>query len=155
MKKVVALLSLVFVSTLSFSQTVEDYVQLIKSDLNTEKRAIFIENMQFNEEESKMFWPIYDEYRLERDKMGSRKMTMYQDYMDNYENLNTEKGDELMEEYFSLQNSILDLEKKYFKKIKESLSTQRAVQFFQIEHRINMLIQLEVMSALPISEPTE
>ena len=137
------------------AQSVEDYVQLIKADLDAERKAIFIENMQFNEDESKAFWPIYDEYRLEHGKLGKERLSIYEEYIENYENLNSEKGDELMDRYYTVQESLLKLEKNYFAQIKEAMNTQRAVQFFQIEHRINILIQLEIMSALPISQPTE
>ena len=155
MKKWLFLFALIFgVSALS-AQSVEDYIQLIKADLNTERKAIFIENMQFSEEESKAFWPVYDEYRSEHGKLGNERIAIYQEYIDNYENLNSEKGDDLMTRYFEAQVAFLDLEKKYFTQMKEALNTQRAVQFFQIEQRINALIQLEIMSALPISQPTE
>lgn len=155
MKKLLFLFTLIVGAVALNAQTVEDYMQLIKADLNAERKAIFIENMQFNDDESKAFWPIYDEYRSEHGKLGSERIAIYEEYLENYENLNSEKGDELMTRYFKVNESILKLEKKYFAQIKGALSTQRAVQFFQIEHRINALIQLEIMSALPISQPTE
>jgi len=153
MKKLFALLFILVGAVSLHAQSVEDYVQLIKADLDAERKAIFIENMKFNEEESKAFWPVYDEYRAEHGKLGKERLEIYKEYIDNYENLNSEKGDELMTRYFSLNEGLLNLEKKYFNSMKEALSTQRAVQFFQIEHRINALIQLEIMSALPISQP--
>lgn len=128
-------------------------MQLIKADLNTERKAILVENMQFEGEESEVFWPIYDEYRMEYGKLGSEKLAIYEEYIENYDNLNSETGDELMKRYFKVNQSILTLEKKYFQELKDALNTQRAVQFFQIENRINTLIQLEIMSALPISQP--
>ena len=80
---------------------------------------------------------------------------MYEDYINNYENLNSEKGAEIIDQYFKLNQAILDLEKNYAGKFTAELNAQRAVQFFQIENRINVLIQLEIMAALPISVPVE
>jgi hypothetical protein len=70
-----------------------------------------------------------------------------------YENLDEEKGESLMADYFKIEASITKLEKSTYVKMKQALSVKRAVQFLQIENRINMLIQIEVMSALPIVQP--
>lgn len=155
MKKLLLLLSILIGSTAIYAQTVDDYLQLMKADLDTERKAIFIENMRFSEEESLAFWPIYDDYRAERAKLAQEKLAIYKGYLENYENLNSEEGEKLMTRYFKLNESVLKLEKKYFTKMKTALSPQRAVQFFQLENRINLLVQLEVASQLPISTPQQ
>ncbi len=153
MKKLL-LLSLLALSTIfAKAQSTEDYFQLLAADLNTNKKAIFVENMQFSEEESKIFWPIYDNYRAERDGLSKEKLAIYEAYIDMYENLDEEKGESLMTDYFKIEASIAKLEKSNYLKMKQALSVKRAVQFLQIENRINMLIQIEVLSALPIVQP--
>ena len=153
MKKLATLFLTLFISITAFSQSVEDYFQLISADLNTNKKAIFIENMQFNEEESKVFWPIYDNYRSKRDKLSKQKMDIYESYIQMFDNLDDAKGEELMSKYFKIEASITKLEKSTYEKMKSALNVRRAVQFLQIENRINMLIQIEVLSALPIVSP--
>jgi hypothetical protein len=44
------------------------YVELMRSDLRTEKVAIITEMMQFSEDEDARFWPIYREYETQLDQ---------------------------------------------------------------------------------------
>ena len=55
MKKVVILLMLVLSMNL-FAQ--EDFIELLRQDLKTQKVAIITEAMEFTEAESNAFWPV-------------------------------------------------------------------------------------------------
>ncbi len=57
---------------------VDSYVELLRSDIRTEKQAILTQVMQFSDEQASVFWPIYREYDLELSKYADRGRSVVQ-----------------------------------------------------------------------------
>jgi hypothetical protein len=64
---------------------VDSYVELLRSDIRTEKQAILTQVMQFSDEQASVFWPIYREYDLELSKYADRRLALIKDYAANFE----------------------------------------------------------------------
>ncbi len=63
------------------------YVELLRSDVRSQKVAILTEMMNFNEQEDATFWPIYREYDAELSKINDDRVTLIQEYAKNYEEM--------------------------------------------------------------------
>ena len=50
------------------------YVELLRSDLRTQKVAVITEMMQFTEAEDAAFWPVYREYELELSRLNDERL---------------------------------------------------------------------------------
>lgn len=118
MKLLPVILSLVF-STIVFSQ--DQYIELLRQDLKTEKVAILTDVMEFSEEQAKIFWPVYREYEHELTKIGDERIAIIKDYAANFENMTDEKAKNLIERSFKFQEKRTKLRKKYFKKMDKVL----------------------------------
>jgi hypothetical protein len=55
-----------------FAQSQADEEELVKSTLQTGKKAIIVDNAGFTEDESKAFWPIYNEFQQGKEKLNER-----------------------------------------------------------------------------------
>ena len=64
-----ALLFVFLFGAIAFSQTTS-YIEILKSDVKTQRRALITGAMVLNEEQAQKFWPIYKEYENEYDKLG-------------------------------------------------------------------------------------
>ena len=51
---------------------------------------------------------------------------------------------------FALEKRRTKLKKKYFKKFEKALSAITAAKFIQVENQINLLIDLQIASDLPL-----
>ena len=100
MKKI--LLSAIFLfSTFAINaQTTDDMIELLKSDVKTNRKAIITESMQFTDAESKAFWPIYTEFEVELEKLSTKRIQNIKDYADSYEKMTDEKADQINENSF-------------------------------------------------------
>jgi hypothetical protein len=139
-------------SSMLFAQDETTFIELMKSDLKTEKKAVLTEAMGFTEEESVAFWPIYREYELEADKLADQRLALIKEYGTSYDNLTDEKADELIKRSFKLAEERMKLKKKYYDKLKKVMSTVTAAKFVQVENQIQMLMDVEIASALPLIE---
>lgn len=128
----------------------EQYLELLRQDVRTEKVAILTEAMNFTDAEGEAFWPIYREYDLENSKLYDGLIVLIKDYAANYESMTEEKAKELVKTSFKFQDDELKLRKKYHGKFEKALSPIRATQVSQIENRISLLIRLQISAQLPI-----
>lgn len=145
---------IIFASTFTLAQ--ESYLELMRQDLNTKKVAIISEVMQFTNEEEEVFWPLYREFDFEYSKIGDEVLKLIKDYAENFENISDEKAMELMNSYFDSQEKELNLKRKYLKKLSKVIAPARATKFMQVINQIDMLIDIQIASQLPlIGEPIE
>ena len=149
-KLLLVIIVLLLANTVSYGEGVDDYIQLLRSDVRTQKAVIITKAMQFTDEESSAFWPVYREYEHELSKIFDDRIELIQDYAQNFYNLTDDESKELAKKAFAMEKRITKLKKKYFKKITKALSANMAARFIQVENRINLLIDLQIASVLPL-----
>ena len=106
--------------------------------------------MAFTEAEDKAFWPIYREYDAELGALNDEKLKGIQEFADNYATLTDAMADSLATRALDLETRRTALKQKYHARIKSELSPRIAARFLQIESQILLLIDLQIVAALPI-----
>ncbi len=155
MKQLILSAIFLFTSVLLNAQTINDQIELLKSDLKNNRKTVITETMNFTESESKIFWPIYREYEVELEKLSDKRIAAIKDFAENYDSLTNEKADELMQTSFSFLEDRLSLNKKYYNKYAKELSPTIAAKYMQLENEIQLIIDMQVASALPYFKKTE
>jgi hypothetical protein len=131
------------------------YIRLLRSDLKTKKEQIVKEAMQLNDQQTTAFWPIYRNYDTEQTKLGDEKLAIIHDYAQNFLTMNDQKADQLAQKVMTLDDQRLALKKKYYELLKKALPTVLVVRFFQIENQLQLILDLQIASNLPIIEQAE
>ena len=149
-KLLLVIVVLLLANTVSYGGEVAGYIELLKSDLRTQKVAIITEAMRFTEDGAAAFWPIHREYEHELSKIIADRIELIKDYAQNYDNLTNEKAKEIAGKVFDLEKRRTKLKKKYFKRFEKALSAVVAAKFVQVENQINLLIDLQIASELPL-----
>ncbi len=152
MRKVAILLLAIFAGTQIWAQSENDYIEIARTVLKTEKKAAVADAMQFNDEEAEVFWPLYNEYTEAEYLIFTKRIGIIKDFAKNFENLSDEKADELWANNMKYDQELLNLKKKYYKKFKKILPAGIAARFFQIENKINTLIDAELALDIPLIE---
>jgi len=159
MKKLIIILFLLSISSV-FAQDInkEDfnsyYVELLRSDIKFQKKFIVSQTMNFSEEDGSVFWPIYKEYEIELDKLGDKRLANIKDFAENYKKMTDQKADEIIEQAFNYQEERLELKRKIYNQIKEKMNPSTAAKFIQLEHQIQLIIDLKINAELPLIEKT-
>lgn len=158
MRRFLALISL-FVSMSSFAapaypqeDSMDPYMELLRSELRTRKVAAVTEAMMLSKEQSDLFWPIYREYEGEIDKIVDRRLSLMEDFARSYEGMTDEKAGQIVKDWFKIQDDRMKIRKKYHKRFDKSLGSKIAARFLQVEHVISLLIDLQVASETPLIE---
>jgi len=153
MKKLLGVLLFFLVGGFAFAQTATDtdkYVELMRADVRAQKVQILTKAMEFSVEESAAFWPVYDKYQQEFNKLGDQKVALIKDYAANFENLEDSKARELAERALGLEEMRVSLLKKYYPEFGKVLSGKKVARFLQVENQINRLIDLQIASGIPL-----
>lgn len=152
MKTKISLLitGLVLITTSVLAQNSNDYIEVAREVLNTEKKMAIAEAMKLNETESEPFWAMYNEYNQELYKAHTERVNIIKDFATNYETMNDVKADELWMRSMSYQEELLKLNKKYYKKFKTILPAGKAALYFQLENKIEALISAELALGIPV-----
>src|SRR5579864_5802819 len=100
MKRLLIVIALLFAMP-SFADDLDQYIQLLKTDLKASARDYISKGMlTFTEEEAKRFWPIYESYMAERGKFLDARLALIMDYADNYDKMTDAKAEELLKRRF-------------------------------------------------------
>jgi hypothetical protein len=126
------------------------YAELLRSDVRAEKVAILTQLMELNETEDKAFWPIYRDYDNELAKLGDERVALIAEYADNYAKLTDPVAERLALKALDLETRRQAVKGKYFERLKTALSPRAALRFLQVEHQLNLIIDLQISAALPI-----
>ena len=130
----------------------EAYVELLREDVQAKRQEVIKEGMQLDEKQAAAFWPVYDEYAGEQKKLGEQKLAIIQDYAKDFMTMDDAKADELAQRVMALEEQRTALRKKYYQLMKKVLPTVLVVRFFQLDNQLQMLIDLQIASNLPIIE---
>jgi hypothetical protein len=146
------LILVLFTSASILAQDVDSYIELLKSDIKTDKKVLITETMEFTQQQSEKFWPIYNEFEHELDKLSSKRIANIKDFAANYDSLTDKKADELIKNSFSFLEDRMSLNKKYYKKFAEALTPIVAAKYMQLENQIQLMIDLSIAANLPYAE---
>jgi len=127
-----------------------DLIELMRSDLRTQKRAIVTQAMQMTEAQSEKFWPVYTEYEAELGKLNDERVQLIKDYGASYSSMNDKTAKDLIDRSFKLQESRTSLLKKYVGKMSKAVDMKSAARWAQVEHALDSAIDLQIASELPL-----
>jgi hypothetical protein len=126
------------------------YVELLRSDLRTQKVAIITEVMQFTEEEDARFWPIYREYDMQLAKINDDRIAAIKEYAGAYEKMTNEIADRLARTALDLEARRQALKAQFYDRFKTAVSAKTAARFLQVDNQILLILDLQIASSLPI-----
>ena len=131
-------------------QNLRAYIELLRSDLRTQKIAIITEMMEFTEAEDAAFWPIYRDYEFEMSKLNDERVSLIQEYAKTYTQMTDATADALATKALDLESRRQDTKRRYYGRFKQALSAVTAARFLQVEQQIQLLVDLQISAALPI-----
>jgi len=155
MKRITVLLITFVLGFTVNAQDFNDYLEVSREVLKTEKKALIAEVMQFTSEESQAFWPLYNEYEQKKYEINTRYFNMVQKFADNYEKMSDEVAVEVINEFIGIEQALVKLEKSYAKKFQKILTPQKTIRYLQAENKIKALIDAEMALQIPLLEELE
>jgi hypothetical protein len=145
-----AALVLIFGNVLLAQDKPADNMQIVLEKIKADKKLLVADNMQLTEAEAKTFWPVYEQYQNELFLLRTRTLKLIKDYEDAYESMTNPTAKKLLDEYMTIETLRLKLRQAYLPKFRKALSDVKVVRYYQIENKINAVLDYELASNIPL-----
>jgi hypothetical protein len=124
-------------------------IEVAKAEIRVEKSTMISAAMNFTDNDASAFWPIYRRYEYERSSLNDLRGAVIKEYAEKYPNLPNADAKAMTEEMLDYDCRIAALKKKYFNKFNKALPAFMVTKFFQLDHRIDLMIDMKVEASLP------
>jgi len=133
------------------NDNIYNYLQLMRSDVNSLKVELVNSIMKLSAEDAKKFWPIYRNYENELGKLAINRAELVTEFVQSHKDgtFDNAKARDTAKRWFKSQRARLDLLEKYHAKIEKALTSVQAGQFLQIENQIGLFIDVAIASEMP------
>ena len=107
-----------------------------KEELEAQKVAFITTKLDLTTEESKAFWPVYDEKEKEVKEVRKKIREAMKEGKD-MDDQSDEEVKKMMEEIIKFKKQELDIEEKYNKKFQEVIPVKKVAKLYMAERKFN------------------
>ncbi|MDX2130325.1 MAG: hypothetical protein SFU91_14920 [Chloroherpetonaceae bacterium] len=136
------------IASTSFAQSNPTEIEIFQDALGLEKKIAVAKFMSLGDS-AVVFWKIYDEYEVERKKLGKERLLVISDYAKNYPNISDKMIQDLFNRTPSQKKAFDKLQETYFNRMKKEVGISKAAQFWQIEGYFNTIILANIYKQIP------
>ena len=140
------------VSDDSPSITDED-IQMLRKDIRSQRKQIIAANMKLSESEAEKFWPVYEQYISDLVKLNGAKYALIKQYIQSQGALSDTEASSAVNQWVNVDESVAELRKKYIPLFGKVLSPKSTALFYQLDRRVQLMIDLQLASSIPMIEP--
>jgi len=135
------------------SQSATDHgIELLRKDLSSQKKQVIAANMDLTDGQAEKFWPVYDRYAVDLARIYDTKIALVEQYLDNYNTMSGDDAEAYLRRRAAVEENVMQLRLKYVSEFRKVLSGRQAALFFQIEWRLDLLINLQ-LAQMPLIDP--
>jgi hypothetical protein len=140
-----------FAQTATNSQSgIDQNVQLLRQDIRSKKKQLVAANLNLTETEATKFWPVYEQYTAGLAKINDERVTVIKEYADSWGKMSDNQALSLTNRASAVEKNVADLRIRYVPIFSKVIPGTKVATFFQIDHRIQGLIDIQLASQLPL-----
>lgn len=156
MKKVV-LIAVVAVMAVAFSnpvaaQQVRDQTKLTYDVLTSEWGTLIGGALDLTDAEAEAFWPLYEEYGEKKGDLWNRRIDVIKIYLRSYADMTPEMSRILLDQSFSIEKQMLELEMTYAEKFDDVLPPNKVTRLYQAENKLETTMMMEIAKDVPLAK---
>ena len=129
--------------------SIDSAIEVARANMRADRAAIITQAMNFSDKEAAAFWPIYRQYEYERSRLDDDRVAVIKEYMRKYQTLTDAEAKAMAEKMLDCDSRLAELKKKYYKKFNKVLPALTVTKFFQLDRRVDLLMDMNVESSLP------
>jgi hypothetical protein len=130
----------------------DEQIALMQRQIDSARKQLIASNLKLTDAEAAKFWPVYQQYSAELKNFTDTKNALIKEYANEFGSLTDEQADSLIRRWLDLDIAIFELRKRYLPIFRKVLNGKITASFFQLEHRITAIIDLQLTSQLPLMQ---
>ena len=133
----------------------DEDIALLRKDLRAMKMQVIGQNMSLSEEEGQKFWPIYNHYVKDLQVVNDQKYALLKQYAEMWATMSDQDAMIYVRHWLEVDGQVQALRLKYVPTVSQVLPGRKAATFFQLDRRLNMLIDLQLFGQIPLAHVKE
>lgn len=129
-----------------------DSMQILREKLKADKKLVVAANMDLKEAEARAFWPLYDEYQRELEKINKRTGDLIRRYAreHNSGDLKNDEARKLISDFLDNETAAITAKRNMVQKVGKVLTGKKTARYLQIENKIRAAVMYELADAVPL-----
>ena len=127
----------------------------LRAQAEKNRKAVLEANLTLTPKESEAFWPLYDEYRRAMLAVNEQIADLIREYAAHVDDLSDERSVSLMRRALDLDLERARMRQRYFPRFLKVLPARKAVRYYQIEHKMDAVVDYQLVDAIPLVKPGE
>ena len=129
----------------------DDDITLLRKDLRAMKMQVIGENMSLSEDEGLKFWPIYNHYVKDLQEVNNQKYALLKQYAETWATMTDQDALIYVRAWLEADGQAQALRLQYVPVVSQVLPGRKAATFFQLDRRLNMIVDLQLFSQIPLA----
>jgi len=136
-----------------FQPITDEDIQMLRKDIRSQRKQFIAANLKLTDAEAEKFWPIYEQYISDLVKINGTKYALIKQNVQSRGALTDDEAETAVSQWVSLDQSVAELRRKYIPIFRGVLAAKTTALFYQLDRRIQLMIDLQLASSLPKIEP--
>jgi hypothetical protein len=133
----------------------DEDIALLRQDLRAKKMQVIGENMSLSDQEAYKFWPVYNHYVKDLQAVNDQKYALLKEYAETWATMSDEDALIYVRHWLEADGQAQALRLRYVPVVSQVLPGRKAATFFQLDRRLNMIIDLQLFSQIPLAHEKE
>ncbi|HTN71461.1 MAG TPA: hypothetical protein VMO00_10275 [Methylomirabilota bacterium] len=133
----------------------DEDIALLRQDLRAKKMQVIGENMTLSDKEAEKFWPVYNHYVKDLQVVNDQKYALLKQYAHMWGTMTDQDAVIYVRNWLEVDQQVQALRVKYVPAVNQVLPGKKAATFFQLDRRLNMIIDLQLFSQIPLAKVKE
>jgi Spy/CpxP family protein refolding chaperone len=131
----------------------DEDIEMLRKDIRAQRKQLIAANMTLTPAEAEKFWPIYDQYISELVSQNNKKYALIKQFVSTGGVLTDAEAENSVQQWVSVDESVAALRTKYIPIFRKALSAKDEALFYQLDRRVQLMIDLQLMALIPMVEP--
>ena len=131
----------------------DEDIQVLRKDIRSQRKQLIAANMKLTDAEAEKFWPVYEQYISELVTSNNKKYALIKLYVQTGGVFTDAEADNAVKQWVSVDESVAALRSKYIPLFRKVLSAKNEALFYQIDRRVQLMIDLQLAAMIPLIEP--
>jgi len=130
--------------------SIDQNIQLLRKDIRSGRKQLVAANLTLTADQATKFWPVYEQYTAEVSKIGDQKTELVKEYAAQWGNMTDEQAMSLLNRSLAVDEQVTQLRLKYMPIFSKVVPGQVVASFFQLDRRIQALLDIQLASQIPL-----
>jgi hypothetical protein len=142
--------SLLISSTALGQDSSSDNLQIFLEKIRADKKLFVATVMELTDAEAKAFWPVYDSYQKELQKINEATAALIVNFAKNYKGMSNDTADKLIQDSLKIDEQRNQLKKNFMPKFGKAIPKTKVLRYFQVENKIQLALHYELSAQIPL-----